>query len=70
MFAAVFWPMVHPKRQAMGKPIEVWCSNVYEPSSDNEFIPVENIVSRLIIAQDTIDSTSEQVLIVIPIINQ
>lgn len=68
LFAAVRWPMVHPQRQAMGKPVEVWCKGVYEPSIENGFLPVENIVSRAIVSYDTIDVANEQVLVVIPIV--
>ena len=66
IFAAVQWPQIHPQRYAMGKPVEVWCKHVFEPTSKNHFLPVENITSRVIIASEKINQ--EEVLVVIPIL--
>ena len=40
---------------AIGKPIEVWCKNLYEPYSKNIFIPVDNITCRVMHAHEPID---------------
>ena len=39
VFAVASWPMVHPQRNILGKPAEIWCSDIYEPNSDNTFLP-------------------------------
>ena len=31
LFAVVEWPIKHPRQNAMGKPIEIWCKNLYKP---------------------------------------
>lgn len=66
LFAAVSWPMVHPQRFKIGKPVEIWCNNLYEPSSQNSFLPIESIQNRAIFTVDRVDG--EQVLIVIPVL--
>ena len=50
LFAYVLWPQFHPQRQEIGKPVEIWCKDLFESSNTNNLLPVENIVSRLIIA--------------------
>ena len=65
-FAAVSWPMVHPKRFHFGKPVEVWCNELYEPNTDNNFLPLSRISERVMIGVDKVEE--ENVLIVIPII--
>ena len=49
-FAIVTWPLQHPLLNAFGKPYLVWCSLVYDTSSDNCIIPLENISSVLLTA--------------------
>ena len=50
---------------AMGKPVEIWCKNLYEPYIKNLFAPVERIARRVMYAYEPIDS--EEVL-VIPVV--
>ena len=66
VLAVCKWPMHHPKQHAYGKPIEVWCRSLFEPSINNTFVPVETICSRVIIAEDMLDD--ELVLITIPLV--
>ena len=49
----------------MGKPVEVWCKDLFETGM-NCFVPIENIVSRVIIAFDYL--CEENVVIVIPFV--
>ena len=60
------WPMVHPKRSHFGKPVEVWCTDTYEPMSRNKFFLASSISSRAIIS--TAKLSSECVCIAIPVI--
>lgn len=39
LFAVGRWPKKHPNQHLMGKPVELWCLNVFE-SSFNCFVPV------------------------------
>lgn len=66
ILAQVSWPMVHPQRYALGKPVEIWCNELHEPTSNNSFIPVSAIVHRVIYSIDELNQ--ENVLIVIPTI--
>lgn len=66
LLANVSWPMVHPKRSALGKPVEVWCNELYEPNNKNTFIPVSTISKRVIYSIDQV--CDENVLIIIPLI--
>ena len=63
---AVSWPCVHPSRNSIGKPVQVWCSSVFECNTLNGFVPLENIKGPLVTAQ--YELCTEQVLIVIPFI--
>lgn len=59
------WPMEHPQRSSIGKPVEIWCKDLFEPSSINTIIPVNAFIDPVIISTDTI--SNEQVLIIIPL---
>lgn len=69
LFAVVKWPQVHPQRYVMGKPIEVWCNDLFEPRIDNKFLPIENIRSRIITAQYSTHDTGENTLVTIPLVS-
>ena len=58
--------MVHPQRSALGKPVEIWCNGLDEPTSINSFIPVTAIAHHVIYSVDRVNE--EKVLIVIPVI--
>ena len=66
LLASCLWPMEHPLRSSIGKPVEIWCKDLFEPSSANVMIPVNAFVERVIISTDII--SDEQVLITIPLI--
>lgn len=66
LLANCLWPMKHPQRFSIGKPVEVWCKDLFEPSSINTIIPVDALVNQVIISTDTI--LDEELLIVIPLL--
>ena len=67
VFAYSSWPMVHPKRFEIGKPVEIWCHNLYEPSSHNCFLPIKCFSNRVIFTIDHF--CNERVLITIPVLH-
>ena len=67
IFGVVSWPLIHPQHSVYGKPVQVWCHEIYETMSDNIFIPLDNIKKRLIICSDEV--AGEKVLTVIPLLN-
>ena len=50
----------------IGKPYEVWCSSLYENSPENGIVPIENIVSLMLTAQQTFEE--ENVLVTVPLV--
>ncbi len=60
------WPMVHPNRNYYGKPVEVFCRNLYESNSDNSFFLAASIECRTIICADKV--LGERVLTAIPLV--
>ena len=38
LFAVVNWPQTHPECFKMGKPVELWCKDLFEPSNINDFL--------------------------------
>lgn len=66
LFAVGRWPQKHPHQHLMGKPVELWCLNVFE-SSFNSFVPVSSIYGRTIVATESIND--ENVLVVIPLVD-
>lgn len=56
--ACARWPMIHPKRHYFGKPVDVWCTSVYEPQSKNRLFLASAISSRVIISSDKLHGES------------
>ena len=67
LFACLQWPMIHPDRYSVGKPVEVWCTDLFEPSNINLIVPVDNIINIVIVSTDSLPS-NETVLFSIPIL--
>ena len=60
------WPQVHPQHHVIGKLVEVWCKDLYEPTYTNLFTS-SNCLFSCKTAHDTVEY--EDVLIVISIMN-
>ena len=67
LFAMVSWPCYHPSRHYFGKPYEVYCNSTFEFCSDNQFVPIENILGIALSCTYTIND--ETVLVVSPLIS-
>lgn len=65
-FAIVSWPLHHPVYNTFGVPYQVWCSSIYESSSNNFILPIENISSLLLTASYVIEE--ETVLVIVPML--
>ena len=66
-FAIVSWPMTHPDRNALGKPFEVWCFNLFDSNpSLPEIIPLDNISSFLLTTSTVLHH--ENVLLTVPLV--
>ena len=64
-FAVCEWLQEHPKCHVMGKPVTLWCKNLLQPGM-NRFVPIQHIMSQVIVAVECVDD--ENVLVVIPIL--
>lgn len=42
ILAVVEWPHIHPSRDVMGKPVEIWCDGLFETVISNVFLPIDN----------------------------
>ena len=65
-FAYVSWPMRHPLHSLIGKPFEIWCLSLFENCTLNSVIPLNNIVSLLMSAEQIFED--ENVLVTVPVI--
>ena len=65
-FACVSWLMRHPLHSLIGKPFEIWCLSLFENCTINSVIPLNNIVSLLMSAEQIFED--ENVLVTIPVI--
>ena len=70
IFAVVKWPQIHPQRHSMGKPVELWCTDLFQHDMNNHFLPIENIESLLMTAVDYVGTLNEKLLVVIPLIQK
>ncbi len=66
VLARILWPQSHPEQFCMGKPVEVWCFELFEATNKNGFVPLENISSRLLTSEAKLND--EHVLVTIPVI--
>ena len=62
VLARVLWPQTHPSRYSMGKPVEIWCSQLLKSSNKNAFVPVENIKSHLLTLDTSLNGERVQVI--------
>ncbi len=67
LLARAKWPMVHPNRHYFGKPVEIWCSSIYEPQSSNQFVLASSIAAHAIISFEKV--SGERVCIAIPLVD-
>ena len=66
LLACLKWPMIHPKRNDFGKPVEVWCNSVFEPQPVNDYCLASTISYRAIISSELL--CNERVLVAIPVV--
>ena len=67
--AHVLWPQHHPDRFCIGKPVKVWCLNLFESTSRNRFTPVDSVLCPVLHWESNLSSSGECVLVtVMPIV--
>jgi len=66
VLARVWWPQLHPNKHFVGKPIEIWCPDLYEAYDGNDFVPVENMKCPLLTSETYVNH--ERVLVTIPVL--
>lgn len=66
LLANVSWFYPHPDRDALGKPVELWCLRQFEPFGLHSFVPVHNIVCHC--AHGLKKFNDEELLLVVPLV--
>ena len=66
LLACCRWPLPHPNRHYFGKPIQIWCTDIYETQSINRFFLACTITARAIIGIEAI--CGEHVRVAIPLV--
>lgn len=64
--AFVSWFTPHPACRALGKPAELWCSQLYEPHGVHSFVQIKDILSRC--AHGMRQHNEENVIVVVPLV--
>lgn len=64
--AFVSWYSPHPNQHILGKPAQVWCYDIFEPSGVHSYLPVDKIISRC--AHCRMSVSDEPVLVVVPLV--
>ena len=64
--ARVSWFYPNPHRYAIGKPAELWCTNMFEAFGMHSYIPLDHLLCRCAHVTQTINGDS--VLTVIPLV--
>ena len=63
VLAQVRWPQPHPDRYCMGKPVEVWCPNLFESFNCTVSLLVENMQMQVITSEITVNSEYVRVIV-------
>lgn len=64
----VSWHMQHPALSDLGKPAQIWCNNLYDPSGMHAFVPIHLYHSQCI--HCVLLHGGEHVLVVVPLVNK
>lgn len=64
-FAFVQWFEQHPTRNLVGKPVELWCHDIYEQLGPASFLPVQRIQSKFVAGEGEV--AGETLLFVMPL---
>lgn len=66
ILASVSWFYPHPDRWTLGKPAQLWCSNMFESFGMYSFLPLSHLICRC--AHGTKLMKDEQLLVVVPLV--
>ena len=50
------WFLYHPKNTQLGKPITIWCHDLFEPCGIHTFVPIQLVKCRCVSLVDVIDN--------------
>lgn len=64
LFVSLSWHQCHPKMLKIGKPVTVWCRNIFETGGLHSIVPIQCITSRTVSLEINLDG--ECVLAVCP----
>ena len=64
--ARVSWFSPHPSRYIIGKPAELWCSNLFETFGMQSYVPLDHLLCRCAPGPYTVNG--ESLLVVVPLV--
>ena len=71
-FAVVSWFKAHPARFELGKPVQLWCKDLYEKDDFYSIIPLDELhyfnIKHCIHTYFSSRGTSETVLLIVPMV--
>lgn len=72
IFAMFSWFESHDSRFKIGKPVQVWCSNLFENAGLYSFLPLDDLyfaeIFHCVHTCMKLDNSGENVLVVLPVI--
>lgn len=66
ILANVSWFFPHPERCTLGKPVQLWCSNMFESCGTHSFLPLDHLICRC--AHGIKIFNDEPLLLVVPLV--
>ena len=66
-FAYVSWLKPDPHRYLIGKPVELWCTNMYETFGIHSFVPIDKILHRCAYGTFT-HHDDQRFLLIVPLV--
>ena len=66
LLAFVSWLFPHPAKHDYGKPVELWCNELFEPFGLHSFVPIENLVCRC--SHVVVKHNSEHLSLIVPLV--
>ena len=68
LLAVVAWFLLHPSKNIIGKPAQVWCCNQFETGGVSSFLPVCFLQMRCAHVVRKLGNLDESVMIVVPLV--
>ena len=68
LLAYVSWLFPHPARHFLGKPAQLWCSNLYETFGMHSFVPLNSKYLQCRCAHGPYEHNEESLIVIVPLV--